>query len=376
MRGVLHSLALILALACSAPVMGQQTGKALQEFVVPADAHVTEVVLGALTEITVTAPHLADDRPWRAWLSVPDADQPVEILDLSGRLKQRIPARDARAGAWTRYFDSRDVYFTAPGEAEVRIISWREIAIMTQTPVNGLNLVPVKGHSMDLDLQDLTRAVGFLSIHYGDTDETDGAPKRFVHCTTFMISTTIAVTAAHCVEYGLDGKFAELVLGYTDLGKPNGAGRFGVRLAHMSRTHDLAFLELDRPADVPAVFTIADTAPVPGQELLVLQHYGAEAMSISDDDDCRLTDGVFDGRLINDKGKIVPRIKDLAWGHGCDTTKSSSGSPVLDRDTLEVVLVHQRGYDDRDGTVKPENRGINTHELAILVTDVLERRGG
>jgi len=102
---------------------------------------------------------------------------------------------------------------------------------------------------------------------------------------------------------------------------------------------------------------------------MVLQHFAAAPLSLSQDADCLRLDTLFDGPLFWDAEAGEGRtVHQAAFGHGCDTTGTSSGSPVLDRATYQVQGLHQQGFRESDA---PENRALR----AALIAEFLAEQG-
>lgn len=220
--------------------------------------------------------------------------------------------------------------------------------IDTQTPVGVTNLTRVADRQLPLAVQHLTQTVGRLSVVRGRDNRTG---KEFVtNCTAFLVRSDLVLTAEHCVHGGIEGRPAVLALGYNDPQRPTGSGERGVNVRAVSQAEDLALLAIDPPAEgvKPVRFAVADASP--GLRLMVLQHFQGDPMSISDDDDCRASASLFPGPLVFDPEG--PKA-DVAFGHGCDTTVSSSGSPVFDRQSLEVVGLHHRGFSQGSRPIAP-----------------------
>ena len=306
-------------------------------------------------DVYVSPPSSANFASWRFWVTVPDAGDDIEIRRASdGQAIRRMSKETLRRGAWSPPMPVAVVYFSVVTAAtpQVKLISWPEVSIATQTPVGLPTFDAVLTRTLPLSLRKLLPSVGLLSILRGKPE--DAVDTSYTYCTTFLISPVHTVTAGHCVKGGLEGRYAKLVLGYDDPDRPEGRGEYNVSVVFDDKKLDLAVLELDRPADVDEFFAIAENEPGQGDELAILQHFLGEPLAISDDDECVMKLDRFDGPQVLENNRAV-KIKEASFGHGCDTTVSSSGSPIITREGHLVVGMHQRGYSEGSPSI---NRGL------------------
>lgn len=330
------------------PLAAQVTTERASELVVDANRFVGKQLHNDnRVEILITSPTRTGD-PWRFWIEAPGAEEDIKIFDISsGDSLHSIRQHRAVRGAWSPYLKQENVILDLPTTygASVKLIGITSVQVDTQTPVGQLNLVRARDYDMTFDLKRLTKAVGQLIVLEGElkgAEETDNK-KYFTYCTAFLIAPDRALTAEHCVSRGLEGKFSELVLGYLDADRKDDTDRHDVSLLRKSRPLDVALLKVSPPAGSADVFRISTEEPKPGKELLVLQHFGGEPLMVSGDADCLVKSEMFNSKPVVVNGATT-RLPHVAFGHGCDTTKSSSGAPVIDRQSYEVVGLHQTGY--------------------------------
>ncbi|MBY6006699.1 serine protease [Salipiger bermudensis] len=353
----------------SVPGMAQQLAEASRERVVPAgDYVIVAEVGGGKSELLIAAPSVVTGT-WRFWIRLHDASSDLVIRDpADGRTVASMPVDRLASGDWSPYLDILTAVMEVPTAAmvEVRMIGFPQVALGTQTPVGALNLTPVLSSDIPFRVRRLNKAVGHLSIlegRFGEAQDT-----YYTYCTAFMIAPSHALTAHHCVERGLEGRYAKLVMGFVDETAPDGAGRHEVAIMAQSRALDVALLAVTPPVPAAAAFRLADQEPEPERELLVYQHFEGAPMAVSQDADCLTTGNLFDGPF-HIKDGTGHNEAGVVFGHGCDTTKSSSGAPVVDRHTLLVVGLHQRGYGVSGAQ---ENRALRLDALRTFVTQSLE----
>lgn len=329
-------------------------------------------VNGALKSIYVPPPEGAADSTWRFWVEMPQATAPLALRDtVSNREVGLIAAADARRGGWSPALAGGEVYFDVANEAEVAVplLSWREATIATQTPVGALNLVEVVSSDLPLRLRRHVPGIGRLAVLKQPLSDSSPGDNSFIYCTAFLVSERHAVTARHCVDIGLEGRLAELALGYVATASEEDISRHRVTLAAGSEALDVAVLTLDPPADGAAALSLAPTDAAPDSELMVLQHFAAEPLSISDDVECLARAERFDGPITwNAEALRIETVSAALFAHGCDTTSTSSGSPVLDRRSYQLVGMHQQGFFEGEA---PQNRALRV----TLLRKFLEETG-
>ena len=94
---------------------------------------------------------------------------------------------------------------------------------------------------------------------------------------------------------------------------------------------------------------------------MIIQHPGGQPKQVSFFPNCAGATVTVPGRQTTDSD----------FGHVCDTLGGSSGSPVLDFDTGQVVGLHHLGF--REGIDKPENQAVHVKQiLADLKAKVSE----
>lgn len=361
-------LAAMLALPHAAPA--QSTIQLTRERVLDAFEYVeVHKINDNKLEVVIDAPTLVDKK-WRFFLRAPNARRSVTLLDIrDGSKLAVIPLDQLKRGTWSPHLELQTVFFEIDADAglEVQMIGFPVVSIGTQTPVGELELKPVHGLEMPFRLRQLTEAVGQLAVVEGQLGGQ--GTTFFTYCTAFLIAPNRALTAEHCVSRGLDDRFAQVTFGFTTEQAPLGTGRHDVAILDKSRALDLAILTISPPSTVETMFELSAREPAPETELLVFQHYGGDPLSISDDDDCLTTGDRFKGPIfLTDSG--IDSLPDVAFGHGCDTTKSSSGAPVVDRETLSLVGLHQRGYGSGEQQV---NRALRLNQLRAFLD--IERPG-
>jgi hypothetical protein len=164
------------------------------------------------------------------------------------------------------------------------------------------------------------RSVGKLWIRMRDG--------RVGHGTAFLISPTHILTNHHCAPDR--DKVSSIVVGFDYDEHGTVTDRYEVtEWGAGSPTLDFRVLKIDRPVDRP-VLEWAASRPYAERPLMILQHPLQEPLHWS----------VADCRVV---------ALDLAngdFGHGCDTSIGSSGSPILDFLTGEVVGLHHLGTDE------------------------------
>ncbi len=327
------------------------------------------VLRGGLQFLHVNPPPQAKGGTWRLWVHAPDIDSPLVLHDVTdSREIARISNDAARRGAWSPDLPPRQVYISAleRQRLEVKLLSWSEVTVDTQTPVGELNLTEVLPDALPLRLKRHIPGVGLLRLLKTRlADAAQGAPPEFIYCTTFLVSAHHAVTAGHCVDIGLDDRMADIRLAYVATLTEEESTQHSVSLHASSEEYDLAILTLDPPASGHAVLDLAVQDAEPRTEAIILQHFSAKPLSISDDADCVVLDALYDGPSVWDPvTQQGYSEKDAQFAHGCDTTSTSSGSPVIDRGTYQLVGMHQQGYRDGDTA---HNRALRVSRIRAFL---------
>ena len=159
-------------------------------------------------------------------------------------------------------------------------------------------------------------------------------------CTGFLINDRTLVTAGHCIPDQSSCDQTRFVFGFR-------SGTVKGELAPLSTENvfqceelltsqvsegsgiDFALVMLDRSTDIPPIPMALDVSLTPGDELAVFGHPSGLPLKAS-----------IDGFVIT---------FEEAWAYfiaSLDTFAGSSGSPVIDLDTLEVVGLVRGGEDD------------------------------
>ncbi len=161
--------------------------------------------------------------------------------------------------------------------------------------------------------------------------------KKRVHCTAFLVSPKIAMTAAHCIE-GLQPEDVHLLLGYD-----RGSWREHLRATHFwlsPNGEDLAALCLAQPAGAEPLTLHAVTAKQ-NQAISVLG-YGLPGVHRMSRKNCQV-------KAISPRGGLVL---------DCPVTKGTSGGPVLTEQLSAVFAV-------MSATTKRESLAISIPPLDL-----------
>jgi len=248
--GSVVACCVLFALAGPSPAQEVVEVPALRERVVAAQTETLSQ--DGVQYIYVASPQSQGNRPWRLWLRAPDATEEIEIRTAAADIPvDRVPADAARRGVWSDSLKAGEVYLAVPETAgpDVPLASWLEATVEVQTPVGVTNLIPLAQDALTLRLKQLVPGVGRLALLKSAATNTPGPAldTSYIYCTAFLVSADYALTAGHCVDVGLDGRFPELVLGYLGGDPSEASSRHNVTLAAVSRPLDLAVLRLDPP---------------------------------------------------------------------------------------------------------------------------------
>lgn len=164
-------------------------------------------------------------------------------------------------------------------------------------------------------------------------------------CTAFRVGEdNRMLTNNHCFESTAEAQATEVWFNYAcmtcdgyDIGAVTKVN--GDKVLDTDATYDYTLFTVDDFAAVADFghLTLADRKARSGEKLYIPQHPGGAPTQIALDSDadrgaCRVDDPTFDGYAA-----------DSDVSYFCDTVFGSSGSPVLSRDTHEVIALHHFG---------------------------------
>ena len=178
---------------------------------------------------------------------------------------------------------------------------------------------------------------GFALLHYRKI--LNGVLK-VMPSTGFLVGIRAIVTNYHCIDSNKRAITAEV---YFDFDEPGGmlppSPIRVLRAIVLDPSLDLAVLELEEAPTraVSRVLTLSGENYVAVNTMLrIIHHYQGQHKEVSYDSNCKSMD-----IMVNGSDSI--RAPMLDFTHGCDTDKSSSGSPVLEQGSGNVVGLHHYG---------------------------------
>lgn len=183
--------------------------------------------------------------------------------------------------------------------------------------------------------------------------------KRHV-CSGFMISDDTMMTNLHCIDSHAVCKTAKVIFGFEEA--ESGWARRGPQfdcvqfIPPAKKNLDYALIKLNgEPGQVAKWGRLAlSTRTVTAENVVMIHHPNDEPKQVSEKD-CKVQTPTADG---DGEG--------TDFGHICDTMRGSSGSPILDPVTFEVIGLHHRGF-DQTGRWANENRAV---KMQLIVSDL------
>jgi hypothetical protein len=175
------------------------------------------------------------------------------------------------------------------------------------------------------------------------------------NCTGFLVSRELLLTNHHCFAASAELPSTLVEFGFDTYGATVERAR-GIALEAEDAALDYAVVRL-RPVPAPRWGRIVlqpPPAPLEDQALVVIQHPGGEPKRVS------LLDCTVDGTT---RAGVGGGPTD--FGHQCDTEGGSSGSPVLDAHTGELVGLHHWGFTEADAL--PVNQAVH---IALILEDL------
>ena len=178
---------------------------------------------------------------------------------------------------------------------------------------------PMAKYRNSSKLEPISRMVGLLSVTFPD--------ESAIFCTANLISNTLLLTNAHCMNSrsGLTFSTASFSLNYLDGRKPEDAITYSVEqdVVEMDIILDFAILELSEAVQGFIPENIIARDPRPGEPLMVVGHPYGYPMHI--------TRGgcLADGEVPFDETRVF---------HHCDTLAGNSGSLLFSDDEPNVVV--------------------------------------
>jgi len=187
-------------------------------------------------------------------------------------------------------------------------------AIINQMPV------PITGQSPEI--QKWGKAVARLKIAGND--------KKGWYCTGFLVDTNVLMTNRHCVHSESEMQSAILYFDYD--GKTTPVKSNLLEQLQCDEGLDFALFRVSAISQRPSLklANIRDLSDVP--KLLLIEHPGGEVKKVS-----------IAGCIV--RGVHLTGLSDQQtdFGHRCDTLGGSSGSPVMNLISGEVVGLHHEG---------------------------------
>jgi V8-like Glu-specific endopeptidase len=283
-----------------------------------------------------------------------DAGAPwvVMLSDSQGTIVQRIDDRSpfvSAAGVWTDDVPGASARVSIAADAAKVQIAVDRVAIavtpsVPQAIVGQNELTPITDASVPAKVKQWASAIAKLRFMVGDDEAL---------CTGFLVGADLLMTNQHCITTDEEAQSAVVEFGFDS----DAAAPVRLRVAKVEATDfslDYSLLRLS--AAPPSQFVRLHFGAAPGTSALlaIVQHPGGQPKQVSFVPNCAAGTLAVAGR----------QQPDTDFGHVCDTLGGSSGSPVLDWSTGQVVGLHHLGF--RPGIDKPENQGVH---VSLILAD-------
>lgn len=296
----------------------------------------------------------------------------VDIVDSQNETKKlwsRSPDPDETEFWSGQLFSSKVTILISTEEPDkVQRVSIDRVARFTpqskDLSMTSNQLAPISGQPSEIKAWG--KAVAKLVVVRDDNQQT-------FNCTGFLIAPDLLITNRHCSESGSEARSVSAQFDFDTPGEdPPPEAQVGVKEMVLSSCDlDFAILRLEKavpffPGDdrKPLKLGIPGTVPF-NQSLLVIQHPSGLAKQVS-----------IVGCALTKETMIGNSSLSTDFGHGCDTNKSSSGSPIqiigsTPDQNGRVVGIHHLGFridNAQKDTPDPINRAVRIK----LITDYIK----
>lgn len=306
---------------------------------------------------TTVKPARPSGRLYRIHVTMPDpaaAGWTIEIAD--GSRKWSSGPLDPAAGEWwspelENHPASATIKLTGPaGQAPPRVLVDR-LAILDQRPNPQATTPP---HDDSASITTGSPRIKRWGKSVARLQYSDAAGNGFF-CTAFLVSPSIMLTNNHCINTDAEMRSAIAEFDFDKAGAKVETRKFTALLVH-DEGLDYALVRLETPS-TRAPLPLKDAAVTDLQGLIVIEHPAGKPKRFS----------LIDCQV---RGVDMPGLGTVNtdFGHFCDTEGGSSGSPIQDALSGNVIGLHHLGFTTGDAV--SVNRAVR---IGLILNDLATR---